>query len=104
MSEPKKHKHDFSEETRIKVLLWSYRHCCLCGKQCGTKIEVHHIVPKSRGGTSDIDNAIALCFDCHSEVGAYQAAHPKGTKFSEKELKAREIKSSKNTLGIWCLQ
>jgi hypothetical protein len=89
MAKVKKDTADFSEEIKIKVLLWSYRHCCLCGKQCGTKIEVHHIVPKSKGGTGDPDNAIPLCFDCHAEVAAYQCEHPTGTKFSKKELKAR---------------
>lgn len=85
----KKDKGDFSENTKIRVVLWSFRHCCLCGKQCGTKIEVHHIIPKSKGGTDNIDNAIPFCFDCHAEVAAYQCEHPKGTKFSDKELKSR---------------
>lgn len=29
-----------------------------------------------------------LCFDCHAEVGSYNARHPKGRKFSPSELKS----------------
>ena len=80
---------DFSENDKIKCLLWCDRHCCLCGKACGTNIEIHHIIPKGEGGSGDIDNAIPLCFDCHSEVGRYNAEHAIGTKYKPKELKAR---------------
>jgi cytochrome c553 len=49
-------------------------------------MEVHHIVPQSEGGQDTIENAIALCFDCHAEVGSYNPKHPKGRKFSPREL------------------
>lgn len=48
---------------------------------------VHHIVPESRGGSSDLDNAITLCFDCHADAGHYNSNHPRGTKFSPEELR-----------------
>jgi len=42
------------------------------GHQCRTKrckskhfLEVHHIVPRSRGGTNDESNLITLCSSCH---------------------------------------
>ena len=78
----------FSQDVRKKVLLWCDRHCCLCKKQCGTNIEVHHIVPTEKDGTDDIDNAIALCLECHGNMG-YNGKHPIGNKFKVKELKAR---------------
>ena len=54
-------------------------------------MEVHHIIPKSEGGKDDLDNAIALCFDCHTDAGHYNPKHPKGTKFRPSELrKARD--------------
>ena len=80
---------DFSENDKIKCLLWCDRHCCLCGKACGTNIEVHHIIPKEQGGTGDINNAIPLCFDCHSAVGCYNVKHPTGNRYKPEELKAR---------------
>lgn len=32
--------------------------------------EVHHIKPLSQGGTNDVDNLMALCTSCHSEITA----------------------------------
>ncbi len=80
---------EFSENDKIKCLLWCDRHCCLCRKACGTNIEFAHIKPKGEGGSGDIDNAIPLCFDCHSEIGRYNEEHPKGNKYKPMELKAR---------------
>jgi len=82
-------KADFSNEDKIKCLLWSNRHCCLCGKACGTDIEIAHIIPRGRQRSWDIDNAIPLCYDCHAEIGRYNRAHPRGNKYRPEELKAR---------------
>ena len=79
----------FDEKVRIKILLWCDRHCCLCKKACGVNIEVHHIIPSSKSGSDDLENAIPLCFDCHSEVERYNAEHSKGTKYKKEELIAR---------------
>lgn len=84
-----KRKNDFTEETRIKVLLWCDRHCCLCKKPCGVNVEVDHLVPISKGGTNDIDNAMPVCYDCHAKLHQYDAKHPKGTKYRIEEIKAR---------------
>lgn len=80
-----KRKSEFSEAIKAKSLLWSYRHCCLCEKHCGTNIEVAHI----EKGKNDLDNAIPLCYDCHSEIGKYNEKHPLGNKYRPKELKTR---------------
>lgn len=77
----------FPEKVKEDALVACGRHCCICHKFCGTKIEIHHIVPHSKGGADSFDNAIPLCFDCHAEVGQYNSEHPKGTKFSYAELK-----------------
>lgn len=67
-----------------KLLVECRRRCCICHKFCGSKIKIHHIA-----GVSDNSarNAIALCFDCHAEVGHYVSSHPKGKKYSAKELR-----------------
>ena len=75
----------FSDDTKRKTLLWSDRHC-LCGKACGTDIEVAHIDSRD---DNDIDNAVPLCYDCHAEIGRYNAEHPRGNKYKPPELKAR---------------
>ena len=63
------------------------RHCCVCRRYKGVKVEVHHIVSQSNRGSDDSDNAIALCFDCHADAGHYNLKHPRGTKFSAGELR-----------------
>jgi hypothetical protein len=78
----------FSPKTRETVLVSCSRSCCLCHRFRGTKIEVHHIVPLASGGTNDISNAIPVCFDCHADIEHYNINHPKGTKYSENELKS----------------
>ena len=41
--------------------------CQICGKK-NTRLEVHHIVYRSNGGTNDENNLITLCEDCHSGI------------------------------------
>ncbi len=77
----------FPATIRERALVASARHCCVCHRYKGIKIEVHHIIPKASGGTNDFDNAIVLCFDCHADAGHYNPEHPRGTKFSPRELR-----------------
>lgn len=80
---------EFSESVRQRALLACKRQCCLCGKHCHTRMELHHIVPAAKGGPGTFENCIPLCFDCHAEVEYYNPAHPKGTRYSPAELRAR---------------
>jgi hypothetical protein len=41
--------------------------CKLCSKE-SEYLEVHHIIPKSRGGLDNDNNLINICVDCHSLV------------------------------------
>lgn len=41
--------------------------CQCCGKK-KVRLEVHHIIYRSNGGTDDESNLITLCEDCHSGV------------------------------------
>lgn len=50
-------------------------------------MEIHHIVPESKGGEDTEENGIPLCFDCHAEVESYNPQHPKGRKFTSSELR-----------------
>ncbi len=49
-------------------------------------MEVHHIKAHAEGGEDSFENAIPLCFDCHAIVRQYDPKHPKGIKFTDKEL------------------
>jgi hypothetical protein len=79
---------EFSEDIKLKCLLWSNRHCCVCDSSCGLDIEIAHIDPK--GGES-FDNAIPVCYKCHAQIGRYNKEHPRGNKYRIRELeKVRE--------------
>ena len=75
---------DFIRDIVERVLIRCRRHCCVCGKFCGTKIELHHI-----DGYEDNaeDNALPVCFDCHAEICHYNEGHPRGRKYQPSELK-----------------
>lgn len=77
----------FSPKTKTDSLVAAARHCCVCRKFKGIKIEVHHIIQEADGGSNDFENAIPLCLDCHVDAGHYNPRHPKGTKFSKEELR-----------------
>lgn len=77
----------FPASVREDALVKSGRHCCLCHRFVGLKIEVHHIEPEAASGNNTMDNAIALCFDCHADMINYDPKHPKGTKYTISELK-----------------
>jgi len=32
----------------------------------GKELHVHHVVPRSEGGTNDLSNLVTLCSRCHS--------------------------------------
>ena len=77
----------FTEPVRIEALVKAARHCCICRRFRGTKIECHHIVQEADGGPDTLDNCIPLCFDCHSDMMNYDPKHPKGTKYRPTELR-----------------
>lgn len=77
----------FSKKIMEDSLVSSGRHCCLCHKFCGTKMELHHIKQKKNGGEDSFENCLPLCFDCHADVMQYNPDHPKGKKYSISELK-----------------
>ena len=54
--------------------------CCAdCGMKC-EKLEVHHIVPESKGGSQTRDNAIGLCHSCHQDWDRQAGVSPQGKK------------------------
>ena len=46
------------------------RQCAFCGTK--ERLEEHHMIPISMGGTNDELNLIFLCYDCHKAVTSYQ--------------------------------
>lgn len=57
------------ENTKAKVLNRDNHTCQYCkGKKKDSKLEVHHIVYRSNGGSDEEDNLITLCHACHSNL------------------------------------
>jgi len=73
-----------------QLLVACKRRCCICHRFCGVKIEIDHIIPSSENGPDTIDNAIAVCFECHAEIHSYNDKHPRGRKFRPDELRAHK--------------
>lgn len=49
--------------------------CCSCGES-KSRLDVHHIVPLSAGGTNEPWNLITLCASCHRSAEAYTRRVP----------------------------
>ncbi|MDY6856699.1 MAG: HNH endonuclease [Thermodesulfobacteriota bacterium] len=82
----------FSKKIKIVTLTSAARHCSVCHRYKGVKVEVYHILPVAKGGKDDAEKTIALCFDCHADAVHYNDKHPRGTKFSSDELRhARDM-------------
>ena len=61
---------------------------CQCCGNSGCRLEIHHLIPRSRGGSDKLANLITLCSDCH------HLAHS-----SEEQLLAFQKKFGKKARG-----
>lgn len=63
--------HDWDERRRVVYQRDEYQ-CQNCGRRGGAagnaELHCHHIVPKSKGGSHDMNNLVTLCRDCHNQV------------------------------------
>lgn len=66
-----------------KIRIWKRDKfiCCYCGEDLksefennypspNTRITVEHLMPKSRGGSSSVDNLVTCCRECNQKQGA----------------------------------
>jgi len=59
---------NYEFSSRREAVLYRDNYTCqYCGKK-HIKLEVHHIIYRSRGGTDNENNLITLCEDCHKAV------------------------------------
>ena len=80
----------FSAKVRRRCLLWSARHCCLCGASCGLDIEMHHIEDDLPSALlNDEDNALPVCYRCHADLERSKHKSPRGSSYVPEEIKAR---------------
>ena len=54
------------EELRLRILERDGWRCQVCGNR--QQLDIHHIFPRSRGGTDSQDNLTTLCRTCHGET------------------------------------
>ena len=57
-------------EIRSKILLRDHFRCQECGYF--KHLEVHHIVPKCKGGGDNPENLVTLCARCHGKVHGFE--------------------------------
>ena len=53
-------------EIRQEVLRRDNHQCQVCGKEYSG--QVHHILPRSQGGTNELSNLITFCGKCHMVI------------------------------------
>jgi ribosomal protein S27AE len=58
-------------EIRQEVLRRDNRICQVCGKEYSG--QVHHIIPRSKGGKNELSNLITLCGKCHMVISPVPA-------------------------------
>lgn len=67
---------------------YGYR-CCYCGKRFKTEdLNLDHILPRSRGGSSDWNNVVTACISCNTRK-ANRLPHEAGMQFKVPPSKPR---------------
>tara|TARA_R110000744_G_C18907191_1_gene510056 strand:+ start:51 stop:446 length:396 start_codon:yes stop_codon:yes gene_type:complete len=60
--------------------------CKICNKKT-EHLELHHIIPKSRGGSDDVSNLIELCSECHGNAHDVSFTNDRGGLIKESIVK-----------------
>jgi 5-methylcytosine-specific restriction endonuclease McrA len=84
----KEHERAWVEQVLLREAWWYQRKqalkrdkyaCRHCGLMAKKGLHVHHIVPRSQGGSNYVDNLLTLCKECHIEVHRHdKSTHPHG--------------------------
>lgn len=57
---------NITNKTRKAVYARDHYACALC--DCSQSLQVHHVIPRGKGGNDSFHNLITLCSYCHSHV------------------------------------
>ena len=63
--------------------------CKICNKK-SENLEIHHIIPKSRGGSDKKSNLIKLCSECHGLAHDVSFINERGGLIKEGIIKIKE--------------
>src|SRR5690625_446027 len=55
----------FSKKVRKKIMKEENNCCQMCGKRA---TQIHHVMPRSRGGRGVYTNGMAICNGCHTRI------------------------------------
>src|SRR5687768_6603886 len=75
---------EIAPELIDRMMVKCARRCCICRRFRPTKLQVHHIDEKGKGGSNEEDNLIVVCLSCHTDV---HTRVPFARRFSVEELK-----------------
>ena len=56
---------NYGYSSRREAILHRDNYTCQCCGKKNCRLEVHHLLPRSRGGSDKLANLITLCSDCH---------------------------------------
>ncbi|XVH33884.1 HNH endonuclease (plasmid) [Haloferacaceae archaeon DSL9] len=70
------------------------------GRFGNAELHCHHIIPKSRGGSHNLDNLMTLCAQCHSAVHGYPIGS-QAIKTRSKKKKKKRWKWTKRLFGLF---
>ena len=59
---------NYGYSSRREAIIHRDNYTCQCCGKKNARVEVHHIIYRSNGGTDDESNLITLCESCHSDV------------------------------------
>ena len=71
--------------------------CKLCNNETDY-LEIHHIIPKSRGGLDTENNLINICIDCHGLVHDVSFKRSKGVIYTAIQKSKKELIDAQK----WC--
>lgn len=74
----------FNQRDVDELLALVGRACAICSVR--HQVQVHHIVPREKGGLDAIGNGIPLCPNCHDAVHGSQASGRTTRRYTENEL------------------
>jgi len=62
--------------SKIKIDLINEKQACeICSYNFKSILQIHHIVPKSLGGSDELNNLIILCPNCHKIIHAIDSSY-----------------------------
>jgi 5-methylcytosine-specific restriction endonuclease McrA len=76
------------EKIRSQILLRDHFRCQECGYY--KHLEVHHIIPRSKGGSDDPSNLITLCTRCHGKKHGFKKRENRRARRARRNRRKKE--------------